>query len=148
MPKPDITIEVDAKRLKMIDNVRTYARDIESFESRIKTITGMIKDIVDQIPETDAVTALEEQLKLAREAQKRALMSKPEYVDATTELGEERDALKGAKNNLSDALLVWFTKTGEHQVELAAQKAREVIISGKLGKEQLYQPSLFGAAHE
>src|SRR3989440_12892658 len=111
---------------RLIENVRTFDQDIQKFETNIKRLKEMATEAVEKLPEHDEVERLQEELKTAREALKQATLRLPGYNDLQQQIGDEKDALKEAKLNLSDFLLGYFKETGERQIELAEKDAREV----------------------
>jgi chromosome segregation ATPase len=134
-------INDDASRA--LETVRSYKNDLAAFDGRIKTLTEMTKDIVESMPESADIDELEIQLKEKKAQLKSRLMAKAEYNDAMQDLADERDARKSCAKHMSDALVVWYTITGAGQIELSDEVAQEVLVSAKLGKESLYQHSLF-----
>lgn len=143
MPTKPKGLEVDSETLEMIARVRTFEADIKSFASRLKTLLEQKQEIVENTNEYDAVLKVQEALAEANDKLRTALSSKDGYNDLLESIGEEREALSSARRNLSDFLLGYFHKTGERQIEIANHKAREVILSGRLGKEKDYQTSIF-----
>src|SRR5438045_1173240 len=103
----------------------------------------MATEAVENLPEHDEVEALEEQLKAKREALKQDTLRVPGLNDLQQQLADEKDALKQARLNLSEVLLGYFHDTGQLQIELEAQDARDIILKGKLGKAKDGQVSLF-----
>jgi DNA repair exonuclease SbcCD ATPase subunit len=136
-------METDQANTRLVDNVRTFDRDIHKFETNIKRLKEMATEAVEKLPEHDEVERLKEELKVAREALKQATLHLPGYNDLMQQIADEKDSLKDAKLNLSDFLLGYFHETGERQIELEPKDAREVILKGKLGKSQAFQTNLF-----
>jgi len=139
-----IEIEADPKVLDWISKVRTFEGDINSFQSRIKTIQEQLVEMAENTDEYTEVMRAQDALRLAQEKLKDRLSRVDGYNDLCEELADEKDALKTAKQNLSDFLLGYFHETGERQIETSPKNAREVILSGRLGKEKKFQTSLFG----
>jgi hypothetical protein len=136
-------MQINDDTSRALEQVRIYAGDLDQFEARIKTCKEIVADMVEAMPESSDITELQEKLNDKKAQLKSRLMGKAEYNDAMTNLGEEQDSMKSAKQHLSDALVMYFSLTGESQVEVSDSVARELLISAKLGKEQLYQHSLF-----
>lgn len=128
---------------KSINTIRTYSFDIDSFKQRLTTLKEELQEIIEATSEYEEVVRLDAEFKAAKENLKRVLTGKQEYVDLLENIAEEKEAKKGAESILSDYLVAYFAQTGERQVELNAKDAREVIVSGKLGKQQKFQTSLF-----
>jgi DNA repair exonuclease SbcCD ATPase subunit len=133
----------DQDNTRLIDHVRTFDRDIQKFDHNVKRLKEMATEAVEKLPEHDEVERLKEELKQAREALKQATLRLPGYNDLQQQIGDEKDALKEAKLNLSDFLLGYFHETGERQIELEPKDAREVILKGRLGKAKDFQTNLF-----
>lgn len=133
----------DTDNTRLVENVRTFDRDIHKFEHNLKTLKEQATEQVEKLPEHDEVERLKEELKQAREALKQATLRLPGYNDLMEQIGDEKDALKTAKLNLSDFLLGYFKETGERQIELEPKDAREVILKGRLGKPTQFQTSIF-----
>ncbi len=133
---------------RLIDQVRTFDHGISKFETNLKRLKEMTTEAVEKLPEHDEVERLQEELKTAREALKQATLRLPGYNDLLQQIGDEKDALKEAKLNLSDFLLGYFHETGERQIELEPKDAREVILKGKLGKPRGYQTNLFSGGEQ
>jgi hypothetical protein len=127
-----------------LHQIRTFQNDVDSFESHIKTLKEQVQEIIEGTDEHERVLELTEQLKQAKVDLKRALMAKPGYNDLLEKLADEKDALKSAKQTLSDFLLGYFRETGEQQIELEPKDAREVILQARLRKARDLQTSMFG----
>jgi tRNA A37 methylthiotransferase MiaB len=143
-----LDIKIDPETLSWITKVKTYQSDVDDFKQRIKTANETLVEKIENTIEHEEVAKLEEQLRKARENLKYKLMNKSDYVELLGEKADLKDSLSAAKKNLSDTLLGYFHKTGEQQIEISAKEAREVILTGKLGKEKEFQTSLFSKAKE
>jgi len=137
-------IEVNAKVLGWVEKVRTFMQDIESFKNRIATIKEQLVEMAENTNEFTEVQRCEEALAVARENLKRRLANMDGYNDLNEELADEKESLKTANQNLSDFLLGYFHETGERQIEISPKDAREVLLTGKLGKAKKFQTNLFG----
>jgi hypothetical protein len=143
-------METDQDNTRLIDNVRTFDRDIQKFDHNVKTLKEQVGEFVENTDEHQLIIDLTEKLKLAKEQLRLALSSKSGYNDLLEKLADEKDALKSARQNMSDFLLGYFAETHERQIELGPKEAREVILKGRLGKPKDFQTNLFGreAQHE
>ena|SRR5579883_2884340 len=127
----------------LIDKIRAFDGDIRRFETSIKEKKERLQANIEALPEYAAVESLKEQVKTAQEALKRATERLAGYNDLMEDIAEDNEALKSARMNMSDFLLGYFKETGEKQIELSEEDAREVILKGKLGKPTQYQTSIF-----
>jgi DNA repair exonuclease SbcCD ATPase subunit len=127
----------------LIDKIRAFDGDIRRFETSIKEKKERLQANIEALPEYAAVESLKEQAKTAQEALKRATERLAGYNDLMEDIAEDNEALKSARMNMSDFLLGYFKETGEKQIELSEEDAREVILKGKLGKPTQYQTNLF-----
>jgi predicted nuclease with TOPRIM domain len=142
----ELTIVDDSSRA--LDNIRVFAKDIEDFEGKVKTLSEMAKERRESLPEHDDLNVAQEQFKAAQDALKRALQQDSAYNNMLQDLADEKEALRSAKEHLSDHILAYWQLTGERQAPMAGNEARELLLSGKLGKPTQYQPSLFSKAKE
>jgi regulator of replication initiation timing len=140
----DKEVTVDAKILAYIEKIRTFQGNIDSFVSRIKVIDEQLLEMAENTDEYTEVVRANDALKLAQENLKERLSRVDGYNNLMEERADEREALKTAKLNLSDFLLGYYHDTGERQIETSPKEAREVILTGRLGKERKFQTSLFG----
>lgn len=127
----------------LVDRVRTFDGDIRQFKDHIDTLKEQIEEIIEGLPIYQQISELSEKLNRLRAELKNELMAVSQYNDLMEQLADEQDALKDAKANLSDFLLGYFAETRERQVELGPERAREVKLSARLGKEIDYQTSIF-----
>lgn len=132
-----------SEETKTIDTIRACAREIEATEQNVKTTREMIKEIVEGLVENDELEELKLEVVNAQAKLKEVLMRNKRYNDLTEKLGQLNEQLKDDKDVLSNALLLHYKQTGERQIEVTNETAREVILTGKLGKEQKFQTSLF-----
>ena len=137
-----------SEETKTIDTIRACAREIEATEQSAKTTREMIKEIVEGLAENDELEELKIEVVNAQAKLKEVLMRNKYYNDLTEKLGQLNEQLKDDKDVLSNALLLHFKQTGERQVEVSEHMAREVLLTGKLGKEQKYQTALFKGDNE
>lgn len=128
-----------------VDTIRTYANDIEALDSKVKTLREELKDVIEQDSNFSDVESLTEELKMAKDKLKYSLMGNSRFNELTEKLANEKEELKEAKDILSDYLVEHVVRTHEKQVEIDPDNgdAREVIVTGKLGKKQKYQTSMF-----
>jgi vacuolar-type H+-ATPase subunit I/STV1 len=127
----------------LIPKIRSFDGDVKSFQSRIKTLNEQVQEEIENTNEYTKVAELTTDLAVARAALKRRLESNSSYVDLMSDLADEKLSLKDAQENMSDFLLAYFKQSGERQIELGPQNAREVVLKGKLGKAKEFQTNLF-----
>lgn len=132
-----------SEETKTIDTIRACAREIDATEQSIKTAREMAKEIVEGLLENEDVIEAKGVLEMKQEVLKAALLRNAKYNDLMERLAGLNEQLKDDKEVLSNALLLHYKQTGERQVEVNDHMAREVLLTGKLGKEQKYQTSLF-----
>lgn len=128
-----------------VESIRRVSTDVDAREREVKHIKEQIKDIVESMPEFTAVDELTKELAEAKEKLRIALMAKANYNNLMERLGDEQNDLKDDRDVLSACVVDYYASTREHQIEIDSNgDAREVIVKGKLGKSEKYQPSLFG----
>lgn len=142
MPTSD-DIEVSDNLESTIRTIREYTEDIEATEQKVKTLREQVADHVQSFAEYDEVKEAKAVLAEAQTKLRHALLADKEYNAMAENLADERAKLNDAKQIRSDYLVAYFAQTKERQVPLTNRVARKLIVSGKLGKEETYQPSLF-----
>ena len=141
-----LDIEVDAAALDIIAKVRTYDKDIRSFQSKAKQLSDDMTKIAEGTDEYTEVLKLNAQLETARANLKRRLAGNSAWIKLSEELAEERLSITDAQNSMSDFLLVYFADTKEKQIEFGPHEAKEVILRARLGKAKDFQTNLFSAS--
>lgn len=117
---------------------------IDHTKIEIATRKEMIADHIEKTQEWLDVEAAKEELLRLRQALAAKLSSDPDYNNQLEDLGQLKDKLKSEKETLSDLIVGYFANTKEHQLEVNNHgDAREVVITGKLGKKGKYQTNLF-----
>lgn len=131
-----------------IETVREYEGDIVRTKQKIKVLDEQVLESKEGTPEFARVLELEEQLKEARAQLKSRLLGDGHHNDLLEEKADLQEQLKDQRHILSEHLVAYFHLSGgERQIELGTNgDAREVILTGKLGKEQKYQTSLLAGA--
>lgn len=132
-----------------IETIRTYANDIESQESKIKTLKEQLKEIIEKDSNFATVEELVATLAEAREKPKLSLMGNSKYNELAEKLAQEKEGLKESREIMSDYLVEYYATKHEKQVEINPNNgdARDIILNGKLGKEQKkYQTNMFSGA--
>jgi len=144
----DKVVEADHKVLGWISKIKTFEGDIKQFKDRVKTIEEQLQEKVENTDEYTEVLDLQAKLSAAQERLKLKLSNDGDYNNLLEERAAEKDSLKSATQNLSDFILGYFHETGERQIETGPHNGRELVLSGKLGKEKKFQTSLFGVKAE
>lgn len=139
-----IEIETDPKVLGWITKIRTFEGDIKQFKENVKVIEEQLQEKIENTDEYTEVLDLQAKLASAQERLKLKLSSDGDYNNLLEERAAEKDSLKSATQNLSDFILGYFHETGERQIETGPHNGRELVLSGRLGKERRFQTSLFG----
>jgi predicted RNase H-like nuclease (RuvC/YqgF family) len=143
---PEIPIEdIEAQRAEEgVETIRQYAVDMRDLKDQVKAAEEVLESIIQGWPEYAAVEELEQKLKEAKERLKQRKLADPRYLEQTERVAKVKREQKESKEILSDYLVGYFKKTGERQVLMndANGDAREVILTGRLGKEVKYQTSL------
>lgn len=132
-----------AENIRTLDTIRSCASEIDATEQSMKTTREMLKEIEEGLPEYEELKELKAEVQNAQMKLKEVLMRNARYNDLSEKLGRLGEKVKEEKEVLSNALLLHYKQTSERQVEISDNTAREVILSGKLGKEQKYQTSMF-----
>lgn len=139
----------DSEVTKTVNSIREVQRDIETSKGRIKTANELITDKKQEMDEWLEVESLKEQLGEAKKKLALALSNDPDHNNRLESLGQEKDKLTSLKNILSDHIVVYYGMTQERQVEMTEMgDARTLILSGRLGKEEKFQTSLFGQVNK
>lgn len=141
-------MQVNDDTSRALEAIRALRKDVDDFDAHIKTQADMVKEMIETAPESSDIEELEVQLKEKKAQLKSRMMANAAYNDTMSNLADDREARKSALQHLSDALVIWYTLTGNHQIEIDDDEAREVIVSAKLGKEQPYQTSLLEKRNE
>jgi small-conductance mechanosensitive channel len=124
--------------------IKTYSADIDETAKHIKTQEEMADEIRTKMTAYHEVERLEDELKTAREKLKVDLIRNSNYNDLLEEIGQSKETLKSQKSILSDHIVAYYALTQERQVQTEANgDARQLIVTGKLGKVEKYQTSLF-----
>lgn len=135
----------DSEVAKTVDSIREVQREIEISKGRIKTANELITDKKQEMDEWLEVESLKEQLGEAKKKLGLALSNDPDHNNRLEASAQEKDKLAGLKNILSDHIIAYYGMTQERQVEMTETgDARTLILSGRLGKEEKFQTSLFG----
>lgn len=129
----------------IIDTVNTYAGDIEETAERVKILKEELQEVLEAEPLFSEVEEAKAALALAKENLKYRLLQNGRYNELSEKLADEKTVLKDQKEILSAYLLEHFRATGERQIllEESSGDARELRLTGKLGKEVKYQTNLF-----
>lgn len=127
-----------------VDTIRQYAVDLRELSDREKAAAEVLRAIEEGWPEYAEVDEFSERLKDAKDRLKQRRMADRGYNDQTEVLHAVKRDKKEAREILSDYLVNHFKITGERQVLMNDNNgdAREVILTGKLGRETKYQTSM------
>lgn len=126
-----------------IDTIRTYQRDIIATQISIKNLNQQIEDEVSSTSGYDDVRDAKLKLAEAEGRFKRNLAANTDYNNLLEERGQLSQKLKDQKEILSDHIVFLYKTTDERQVEVSDDgDAREIIVTGKLGKRGKYQQAL------
>jgi hypothetical protein len=128
-----------------IETVKLYMADIAESDRKLAVLKEQLQEEIETTNEFETVQELDEKFKYAKQQLKSALMSNSTYNNLAEEKAQLQEKKKDQKQILSDHLVAYFQLSGgERQIEVSADgDAREVIVSGKLGKEQKFQTNLF-----
>lgn len=129
-----------------LQTIITYVDDIETAENKIKVLKEQLAEIIEKDAKFDEVDTLSISLAKAKEDLKLSLMSKREYNDLCEKIAQLKEDLKENKDILSDYLVEFYATKHERQLQVDPSNgnARDIILKGKLGKEQKkYQTNLF-----
>jgi hypothetical protein len=133
----------------MIDTIKQYERDIEITKSQIKTKTEIISDHVEQMDEWFELEEAKEAVARARLALSQKLMGDADHNNRLEELAQLKQKKKEQQTILSDYIVAYFGMTQEKQVQVEVNgDARALVLTGKLGKKQKYQTSLFSEVNK
>jgi hypothetical protein len=127
-----------------VDTIRQYAVDLRELADQEKAATEVLETIEQGWMEYQTVDDLSEKLKDAKDRLKQRRLADNRYNDQSEAVHAVKRDKKEAREILSDYLVNHFKITGERQVLMndANGDAREVILTGKLGRETKYQTSL------
>lgn len=118
--------------------------ELERTKNEIATRKELIDEYVESQPLWLEVEAAKEELSRLKAGLDAALSGDGDYNDMLEDLGQLKDKQRSQKETLSDLVVGYRIETGEHQVELNNNgDARELVVTGRLGKKAKYQPSLF-----
>lgn len=129
--------------------IRKVALDVEVRKDKLKNLKEQAEDIVAEMPEYQEAQKTKLAFDAAKEKLRLALLNEPHHNDLLEEIAQEKQDLDDDKDVLSLHLVEYYTATHERQVELNENTgdAREVIVTGKLGKKQKFQTNIFGGNH-
>lgn len=137
-------MQINSEVTDIIRNVRITEQSIESGKDKKRVLKEQLDELLQGVSEYEEVTESVAQLKVARQDLKLRLMSNANYNDLMEKLGSTKEELKDDEDILSSHLLAFFALTQDRQIELGeGGDAREVILKGKLGKDQKYQTNIF-----
>lgn len=129
-----------------IEAIRECQRDIEVTKGRIRTQAEIIREKIEARDEWLEVESLKEALTAARSKLSLSLAGDEDHNNRLEALGQDKDKLRSLHSIMSDHVVAYYGMTQERQVEMTEQgDARELVLTGKLGKEAKFQTSLFGA---
>lgn len=128
-----------------VETIKLYERDIESTKQQLKVVNERLQEELEDMPQYSAVKEAETALALAKEHLKNALLSNADYNNLLEEKAGLSEKMRDQKDILSNHLVFYFAETRENQIEMGEKvgDARQVIVTGKLGKRQKYQLNLF-----
>ena len=138
------------KNNEVMENIRTYDREIESTKVRLKELREKLAEKIEDTMEGAKVANLKDQLAVAQEDLMSKLKSNAEVNNLMEEIATESDVLKGQNFHLSNHLVAYFAQTQQRQVQMDEEgHARDVVLSAKLGKEEhQFQTSLLNPANQ
>lgn len=141
-------MNIDQKK-EALESIRLTMADIEESKRKVSAAKEMAQEKLEAMPYFDEVQTLTEKLAEAKAQLKSASMANGSYNDLLSEIADEQQKLKDLKQILSDHLVYYRDNFQEKQVEMNDDgDARELIITGKLGKEAKYQYNLFSQETE
>lgn len=126
------------------NNIRVYESDIEDTKKQIETKKEMVQELLESTSGWLDVQTLKERYEEAKISFHLKLQGNADYNDGLEELAQLKEKLKEQKQIQSDFIVGYFAETKERQIELGTTgNARDLVVTGKLGKSSKYQPSLF-----
>jgi predicted RNase H-like nuclease (RuvC/YqgF family) len=132
-----------------INAIIEQAHEIDATKQLIATRREMIDDYIQNKPSWLEVEAAKEELARLRAKLAAELGTDGDYNNMLEDLAQLKDKMKSEKETLSDLVVGYRLETGEHQLEINNDgDARELVLTGRLGKKAKYQPSIFGTHHE
>jgi predicted nucleic acid-binding Zn-ribbon protein len=131
-------------KIALVAKIKQQEISIENSKKQIETRLETINEHKENTQEWLDMESAREQLQVAQKKLAAALSSDGEYNDLMEDLGQLRDKLKSEKQNLSDLIVGYALENKELQIEVNNKgDARELVITGKLGKQGKYQTNLF-----
>lgn len=133
-----------------LETIRRLTKEIDALKFDIKALNEMLKDIRADLPEFEALEDARVALQQAQTELNEALRKVPNYNDNLEELAGKKESLSDKQAILSAFIVEYHAQTHEKQVEIDQSNgdARALVLTGRLGKKQKYQTSLFNPAPE
>lgn len=124
--------------------IKSLEFDIGVTKDQIKTRKELITEHIESTPSWLEFQTAKEELTRKKAALDQALAGDGEYNNMLEDLGQLNEKKKDQMKTLSDLVVWYFIETSEKQLETESNgDAREIVITGKLGKKGKYQTSLF-----
>lgn len=124
--------------------IKAQEAEIEKTKKDIKTRKELIETHIEGLPTWLELESSKEEVKRLTAKFKQELGSDSEYNNQLEDLGQLKDRLKDQNETLSMMIVGYYLDTKEQQLETDSNgNARELVITGKLGKKAKYQTSLF-----
>lgn len=113
-------------------------------KEQMRTRKEMITEHVESTQAWLDLQTAKEEFDRKKAALSLSLSSDGEYNNMLEDAAQLREKLKDQRDTLSEMVVGYFIDTEEKQLETDSNgDAREIIITGKLGKKAKYQTSLF-----
>lgn len=128
-----------------LQTIREYAADVEKTKQNIATLKEQITEIKESMTEYSHFEEAKEVYDLAKRDLELALQGRGNYNDLMEKVAELDHKLKDQKDILSLHIVEYHADTRAQQIEMddLTGDAREVVVTGKLGKKGKFQTSLF-----
>lgn len=125
----------------ILQQIHRTDQEIEAAKADLKKVSEAIQDCVENTKEYKEIQELKDLIKTKQADLKGSLQMDRQYNRMTEEKAELQFKLKDLKEILSHHLIRYNQETQEVQVPIASSqtKAKQLIITAKLGKEEYYQ---------
>lgn len=133
----------------MLTKVKQLDGHIFNCNGRLKTLKEELQDLLEDHTAYQELVKAREAMARAKDGLQRALMENSRYNELTESIATERTDIKETKYTLSSYLVEYYAQTHANQVELDGEgQARDVVVTGKLGKPGKFQTNLFSNNNE
>jgi predicted RNase H-like nuclease (RuvC/YqgF family) len=128
----------------MIVKVKQLDGHIFNCNGRLKTLKEELDELLEEHTAYQELVKAKEAMARAKDGLQRALMGNERYNELMEAIAAERTDIKETKYTLSAYLVEHYAQTHAHQIELDGEgQARDVVVTGKLGKPGKFQTNLF-----